>query len=402
MKYKRHFILIFATQTFNFFTIIMKKILFLFILSSIFFISKTFGQANSYTVTLNNITQTSNETLEFDVWIHWTGTNTAYLTFFEGGINFNYAGLANGGTLSASFVNGSADPALPIDQQTVSANIDPTSLQYRIYPSIITSADITIPLNSTGIRLGTFKITNTVPFAIGSMPNFVWNNAAPTATTTKTRVAVFIGASSSATNVTNIASHLVSGNPAMVNGLPIQLSDFEVESNYQNQVISWTTLSERDNDFFVLEHSTDGYTFSPLAYMPSKAKNGYSQNALDYEYINENPQSGINYYRLTQHDIDGKTSISSTIQAAFIKQAFIQLFPNPVKEYIHLQYESDHNAHVTIAIFDLQGRVVNRVNTTVYTGSQTLDLASALIPQGTYLLSVVENNKEVYNTLFSK
>ena len=157
------------------------------------FVGKVFSQGpNSYNLCIRNVHQTSPSVLELDVWLEWTGTNTQKFQFFQGGLNFNYAGLANGGIITGIFVPGSADPVLPAVQQAPNWNINVTSKQIRFLAAIATpssTAAVTPP--PPGFRLGTFRITNTVAFTGSSQPNFVWSFLTGTGTTTQTKEAFY-------------------------------------------------------------------------------------------------------------------------------------------------------------------------------------------------------------------
>ncbi|MGJ7033713.1 hypothetical protein [Niabella hirudinis] len=48
--------------------------------------------------------------------------------------------------------------------------------------------------------------------------------------------------------------------------------------------VSWQTETETGNDHFTIEASTDGKTFTPIATIPSKAVNGNSNTAINYEW----------------------------------------------------------------------------------------------------------------------
>ena len=189
--------------------------------------AQTTGYYNCY---IKNITQTSTKTLEFDVWVEWTGSepNTYKFNFFQAGIDFNYSGMLNGGTITGAFVSGSADASIPTVQQSPNWNINSTSHQIRMLAAINTTSStaVTIPA-SPGIRLGTFRITNTADFTTGSTPDFTWKFATGSGTTTKTALGAYIGTSTLGTAVTTQTSsssystsvspqqHFVESNPAL-------------------------------------------------------------------------------------------------------------------------------------------------------------------------------------------
>ncbi len=167
----------------------------------------------NYNACVRNVTQTSPTTLQFDVWIEWTGSYTAKLSFLQGGLEFDYAGIANGGTITGNYVAGSADPSLPPVQQVPNWNLNPLSKQIRLLAAIATPSSLaaTIP-PPPGFRLGTFVLTNTVPYTALSTPNFSWSFSTGTSSTTQTKVAAYLNGATTGVEVTIAANHCVEGN----------------------------------------------------------------------------------------------------------------------------------------------------------------------------------------------
>ncbi|MBL7754198.1 MAG: hypothetical protein JNM44_06960 [Chitinophagaceae bacterium] len=175
--------------------------------------SELIAQAD-YNCYIKNIVQTAPNTLEFDIWLESTGPDTFKLTFIQAGVDFNLTGIANGGALTGIMVPGSADPSLPASQQTHSIQINTTSNQYRIAASVANAATATTMIPPAGMNLGTFRITNTVPFTTNSTPDFQWSFIAST-TQTQTAVGAYINGATIGTNITNPARHFVLGNPVL-------------------------------------------------------------------------------------------------------------------------------------------------------------------------------------------
>jgi hypothetical protein len=175
----------------------------------------SYGQTNTYNMYLNNISYTSCTTMEFDIWLEWTGTNTQKLQFFQAGINFNYNQLANGGIITGEFVQGSADTSLPSIQQIPNWSINQSSKQIRMLAQIASppSTALSIPA-PPGIRMGTFRLTNTVDFSAGAVPDFTWTFSSGTSSTTETKLNFYLAGATTATNVVDENSQFVTGNPA--------------------------------------------------------------------------------------------------------------------------------------------------------------------------------------------
>ncbi len=84
--------------------------------------------------------------------------------------------------------------------------------------------------------------------------------------------------------------------------LPVELINFQGRTEGSENHITWATASEHNNDYFILEHSTDGENWSMLASIDGA---GNSTEIKNYEVIMVNPELVLNYYRLFQIDFDG-------------------------------------------------------------------------------------------------
>ncbi len=199
----------------------LQKVIFCFSILIFFSTNNVLAQANNYYCYIENIRLTSTSTIEFDVRIEWTGSNTQKLTLFQAGINFNYAGLANGGTITGAFKPGSADPLLPGAQHAPNWNINQSSKQIRMLAAIVAPSTnaISIP-GPPGFRLGTFVITNTVPFSLSSSPNFAWSFATGTATTSITQISAYINGATTGTNITIPSNHFIFTSPCILAPCP--------------------------------------------------------------------------------------------------------------------------------------------------------------------------------------
>ena len=96
----------------------------------------------------------------------------------------------------------------------------------------------------------------------------------------------------------------------VVNGLPIELLYFSVVDCKTGNLLSWSTASERNNNYFNIEKTKDGKDWSSIM---TENGAGNSSNILYYSFVDENVKSIINYYRLKQTDYDGKFKYSEII-----------------------------------------------------------------------------------------
>lgn len=84
--------------------------------------------------------------------------------------------------------------------------------------------------------------------------------------------------------------------------LSMTLKKFNAEAHYDYNTLIWTTASERNNDYFIVEGSTDGYVFQQLGTVKGS---GTTNTDRSYSFKADNPQKVVNYYRLTTVDENG-------------------------------------------------------------------------------------------------
>jgi hypothetical protein len=111
--------------------------------------------------------------------------------------------------------------------------------------------------------------------------------------------------------------------------LPVTFSDIKAVNTSMGISIQWQTLMEKDNARFEVEHSADGLNFEKIGVVNSKKD---FSSVADYSFLHRKPESGINYYRVKQVDMDGRYEYSKVAQATVKAEPEkgISVFPNPV------------------------------------------------------------------------
>ncbi len=170
--------------------------------------------------------------------------------------------------------------------------------------------------------------------------------------------------------------------------LPITLLNFEAQYDSKKIIIEWTTLTEVNNNFFTVERSKDGYNFEIIATAKGA---GNSTSPIKYQQIDNNPFSGINYYRLKQVDFDGKYKDSQIISVkTFMTQNELSIFPNPVttNEFNIAISGLQPEEKVLVVLTDVLGKVVySKVKVSEENGN-FIDIVTAepKLPSGVYVV----------------
>jgi fibronectin-binding autotransporter adhesin len=96
--------------------------------------------------------------------------------------------------------------------------------------------------------------------------------------------------------------------------------------------IQWSTASETNNDYFVVEHSLDGRHFAALAKVKGA---GHSLTPRHYAHLHREAPAGLNYYRIRQVDYDERYAFSP-IASLLLGAEGLRLYPNPARGRLHL------------------------------------------------------------------
>jgi hypothetical protein len=194
--------------------------------------------------------------------------------------------------------------------------------------------------------------------------------------------------------VTNFSEFYVhSANPGNV-PLPVSITNFSGEKHSKHNVLHWTTSQEMNNDYFTLQHSTDGMEFRDLGKIASQGSNGSSATPLTYSFIDQNPVAGHNYYRLMQTDLDqNQTQHAQVVDLIWGDNgSLVSIFPNPTNSVINVDLFVEKNQNTRIHVLDMSGRIVVQVKGQATKGNNHFQLDLSELAEGVYTVQVFENN----------
>ena len=178
--------------------------------------------------------------------------------------------------------------------------------------------------------------------------------------------------------------------------LPIALSSFTAKAVENTAVLNWITKNERNSKGFDIQHSNANTTWETIGFVSSLAENGNSNEALNYNFVDQKPNTGMNFYRLKQIDFNGHFTYSATRMVQFSADGKIMVFPNPTSGNVTISgMNGDNQIIVTNAIGQ---EVMKTVNKGEY--SKLIDLSH--FAAGFYMISISNASGEVSNFKVSK
>jgi len=173
--------------------------------------------------------------------------------------------------------------------------------------------------------------------------------------------------------------------------LPVELINLRAVAAELGNLIQWETASERNNDFFNVERSTNSRDWETIARIEGS---GDSDQVVNYQFLDDKPLPGRVFYRLKQVDFDGAFEYSyiiSVTTGAIPQFHVLSIYPNPTSDNIKLLYVSDNEDPVWYQILDPLGRQINSGLIDNHFGSS---LISMELPDKDGIYLVLMKNRE--------
>lgn len=136
--------------------------------------------------------------------------------------------------------------------------------------------------------------------------------------------------------------------------LPVSLIDFIGKNGSNDILLSWSTATEKNNDYMAIERSVDGNNFSEIGRVKGA---GSSLERIDYSFIDRFPYAGTNYYRLRQVDYDGTSTYHKVIAVEYTGVSENSLRFIPTAEEVQVQFRVP-GAGGNMVLVDATGRVL--------------------------------------------
>lgn len=167
------------------------------------------------------------------------------------------------------------------------------------------------------------------------------------------------------------------------NPLPIELISFTAVPIGSEVLTRWITATERENERFDVERSSDGIAFSPIGGLPGA---GDSHSELLYEWTDHDPLSGLSYYRLRQTDYDGASTLSPVVPvycASHRQELAVYNDANGLLAWHDLAAGGQYG------LFDAQGRLV----ASGILVADRLSIPTTSLVDGVYLLQLSDGSR---------
>lgn len=196
----------------------------------------------------------------------------------------------------------------------------------------------------------------------------------------------------SASNHTSGTTVLGTSCGPFYSSLPIELINFFAICDNNKITLDWNTATEENNDYFTIERSADGITFSPLLNIPGS---GNSSTIKNYSAVDNDPLNGTSYYRLKQTDYNGQSKEFPPVSVSCnSKNGFAVNVNNSSGDgSIYVAVTDAAHENVLVVMRDVLGRELYSKTIVENSGAYLFTIDNKLSP-GVYFITA--SNKEEY------
>lgn len=138
--------------------------------------------------------------------------------------------------------------------------------------------------------------------------------------------------------------------------IPIQLLDFNAQIVDETTQLNWSTATESNNDYFLLEWSRDRVNFEELTKIDGA---GTSREIQKYNFTHINNQNGLFYYRLSQIDFDGKVEMYDVVSISKKLDNNYEIKSNFDFNTIEIEFDNVGEKN-ELQIYNLEGRLLHK------------------------------------------
>ncbi len=166
--------------------------------------------------------------------------------------------------------------------------------------------------------------------------------------------------------------------------LPVVMGNIKAANLGATNRVDWDTKDEQAGDRFVIERSADARSFTAIGNTDAKGIAGSK-----YSFIDAEPYTGINYYRLQILGNDGSQYYSKVVHATVAGEGLtLTAFPNPVSDVLTVKAQGNVEGKGALLLMDASGRVIAKRGIES-NGTATFDMQH--LAQGMYVIKFADD-----------
>ncbi|MGD0711757.1 MAG: T9SS type A sorting domain-containing protein [Bacteroidales bacterium] len=181
--------------------------------------------------------------------------------------------------------------------------------------------------------------------------------------------------------------------------LPIELLSFNTVCEGNNVSLNWSTASETNNDFFIVERSKDAQTWEIVTTTPGA---GNSNSTLYYSATDIQPYPDYTYYRLKQTDYNGAFTYSNVVVAGCGTRTpfnLVSIYQNQQGNIV-LSFTADEGEQYIYILYDIRGRMLQNKSAQAVAGINEVHINTQGMSEGIYIVTLQNATKLISKKVF--
>jgi len=166
--------------------------------------------------------------------------------------------------------------------------------------------------------------------------------------------------------------------------LPVTFGYFNISKSGVDVILEWSTLTETNNEKFVIQRTDDRGDFINLGEIKGAIN---SLREKHYQFVDSDNKNGTYYYRLKQIDLDGHFTYSDLKTVNINRKSNLLVFPNPAQEYVSISASTGNSYR----LINAYGKVI----TTLHNIDAPYKLDISQLDIGMYYLQSITNGDTV-------
>ncbi|MFN8154039.1 MAG: hypothetical protein U0Y08_07085 [Bacteroidia bacterium] len=172
---------------------------------------------------------------------------------------------------------------------------------------------------------------------------------------------------------------------SLASPLPVEWLYVKAQPSGQSSVnVKWATATETDCDYFTVWKLDQDGSKKPLGMVKGQ---GTTTQISEYQFSDISPVQGMNYYQISQSDINGSTTWSDIAAFGFTRSENVTCWYHGTDNTLHIQRNTDGPAMVSVT--DLSGRILSKQEV----NGKNSEIAMMPCLQGQVVLILIDDSR---------
>lgn len=177
---------------------------------------------------------------------------------------------------------------------------------------------------------------------------------------------------------------------------PLPADGLVAKVNLNNNIatVSWSTQSEQNTNYFVLERSLDNINYYVTGNIVKAIGNSTTKQLYEQpDNISNLTQQAIIYYRVKLFDLDGKVKYSNVLPLRLSQKPGVTIRPNPFTSAISISITTERETSLDIRLTDINGRTIKKISQSAKKGISMITFGGLeQLSAGVYIVEVTDMN----------